>query len=227
MPRQHTVLGLITLLFLVVSSCKKDKEPFDLHYNYFPLEKGRYVVYAVDEIVIDDLLGKDDTLHYFIKTKIGDTIIDNEGRVARRYERYFRNAPNQQWTLKDVWTAIIENGRAELIEENQRIIKMVFAPDKYKEWNANAYNEYDPLSCYYRELHATASISGFSFDSTITVEQEDDSSFVHYKRKYEQYAKGIGMYYKFYKDLRIQSGDTLNVIKGAELYMRLIDYGIE
>lgn len=215
------------LIVLLVLSCKKDATPFNFHYDYFPLQHGHYVTYSVDHIIIDDALGQDDTLHYFIKAKIGDTITDNEGRVARRYERYFRTDVSQPWVLQDIWTTIIDNGRAELMEENQRTIKMVFAPTKFKEWNCNAYNTQDALDCYYRDLHVSASINGYSFDSTVTVEQEDFRSLVDYRRKYEQYAKGVGMYYKHYKHLRILNGDSTNVVKGTEIYMRLTGYGIE
>lgn len=227
MTNRFSLLGIFTIVLLVVFSCKKDDEPFNLHYDYFPLQQGRYVTYSVDHIIIDDALGQDDTLHYYIKAKIGDTIIDNEGRIARRYLRYYRDSLNHPWQLHDIWTGIIVNGRAELIEENQRTIKLVFAPDKFKEWNCNAYNTLDGLDCYYRDIHVPAGINGFSFDSTVTVEQEEFYSLVDYRRKYEQYAKGVGMYYKHYKHLRIANGDSTNVVKGTEIYMRLIGYGVE
>lgn len=227
LQRVFVYSALIISGFLIVFSCKKEDKPFDFQYDYYPLKKGCYVEYEVKQIIIDDALGQDDTLLYFIKTKIGDTIIDNQGRIAHRFERYLRYDPAQPWQLKDTWTTLIDGGRAELTEENQRIIKLVFAPTKFKAWNCNAYTIDKPLDCYYRDLYASSSINGFSFDSTVTVEQEHDSSAVDYRRKYEQYAKHVGMFYKHYKDLRIVAGDTLNVIKGKELYMRLIGYGIE
>ncbi|MDH4473987.1 MAG: hypothetical protein QE487_15375 [Fluviicola sp.] len=218
-------ITIIAVAFLV--GCKKN-EPVDLHYDYFPMDEGRFITYSVREINIDYALGLNDTLNYYVKTKIGDTITDNEGRVARRYERYFRDSLTQPWALQDSWTCIIASGRAELVEENQRTIKMVFTPDKYKEWNCNAYNSFDALDCYYRDLHEPASINGFSFASTMTVEQEDFHPILYfYRRKYEQYAKGVGMYYKHYKDFRLFGNDTLDVKKGKELIMRLIDYGTE
>lgn len=227
MTNTSRLLGIFTVLVLVIFSCKKDEEPFNFHYEYFPLQQGHFVVYEVDEIIIDDALGQDDTLHYYIKTKIGDTITDNQGRVARRYERYFRDSLNQPWELRDIWTAIIDLGRAELVEENQRVIKLVFAPDKFKEWNCNAYNTLDPLDCYYDNIHEADNMNGLSFESTVTVEQEDFQSLVDYRRKYEQYAEGVGMYHKFYKHLRIANGNPTNVVKGHEIYMRIIEYGME
>jgi hypothetical protein len=224
--RMKHFFGITIIATALLMGCKKS-EPVDMHYDYFPLEEGRYITYSVREINIDDALGLDETLNYYIKAKIGDTIMDNEGRIARRYERYFRDSLNQPWVLQDIWTGILASGRAELVEENQRTIKLVFAPDKYKEWNCNAYNTIDALDCYYSNIHEPGSINGFSFESTVTVEQEDYSNFVDYRRKYEQYAKGIGMYYKQFTDFRISGGNQSNVVKGKEIIMQLIDYGVE
>ena len=221
----HLLITGSCLIVLIIVGCKKENSGPNFHYDYYPVSEGRFVTYSVREIIIDDQLLQDDTLNYFIKTVIGDTITDNEGRIARRFERYFRDSVNHPWVLQDIWTTIIADGRAELVEENQRTIKLVFSPSKFKEWNCNTYSTLDPLDCYYRDIHKPASINGFSFDSTVTVEQEDFISVVDYRRKYEQYAKGVGMYYKHYKDFRIQNLDTLNVVVGKEVIMRLIDYG--
>lgn len=226
MRLKHFFVWTIVLSATLVG-CKKDNEPVNFHYELYPTNQGHYVTYSVREINIDDALGLNETLNYYIKAKIGDTIMDNQGRIARRYERYFRDSLNHPWALEDIWTTLIDGSRAELVEENQRIIKLVFKPDKYKEWNCNAYNSFDALDCYYREIFEPASINGFQFASTVTVEQEDFLSLVDYRRKYEQYAEGVGMYYKHFKDFRILNADTLNVVKGKELIMRLIDYGTE
>jgi hypothetical protein len=225
--RLKLLLSGSLVLMLLFAGCKKDPVTTDLQFGYYPLQQGRFVTYFVKEVTIDDDLQQNDTAYYYIKTVVGDTITDNEGRVARRYNRYFRDSLTQPWTLRDIWTAIVDGPRAELVEENQRTIKLVFAPTKFKEWNCNAYNTLGTLDCYYRDIHVPGSINGFQFDSTITVEQEDTWTFVDYRRKFEQYAKGVGMYYKHYKDFRINFGDSTNVVKGRELIMQLVDYGVE
>jgi hypothetical protein len=218
--------GSLLLVLLVFSACKKDNKAPNMHYDYFPLTEGRYVTYSVTRVYIDEDLHLNDTSKYFMKTVIGDTITDNEGRVARRYNRYVRQTENDPWTLQDIWTAIIDNGRAELVEENQRTIKLVFSPTKYKEWNCNSFNTKTALDCYYSDIHLPGMMNGFSFDSTITVEQEDYITHVDYRRKYEKYAKGVGMYLKYYRDYKINF-DTTQVVKGEELIMKLVDYGVE
>jgi hypothetical protein len=83
------------------------------------------------------------------------------------------------------------------------------------------------LNCYYRAINKKATIGALSFDSTLVVEQADFSSLIGYERKYEVYAKGVGMVYKYYKDLDIANFDTLNVKKGEELFLTINSYGIE
>jgi hypothetical protein len=219
---------VLSAFVLILGSCKKDQSTVDFHYDYFDLTPGRYITYQVKEIVHDaGAITQHDTMDYQLKTVIGDTVIDNQGRIAREFLRYKRNTSSDSWVLADVWTTIISERRAELIEENQRVVKMVFAPTINKVWDMNAYNTLGGLECYYRDVHIDYSINGFSFDSTVIVEQEDFSSLVDHRRKYEVYANGIGLVYKYYKHLEIQNFDSLNVKNGNELFYTLTSYGFE
>ena len=217
-----------TLLVLCFVSCKKDQANSNLHYEYFGLLPGRFVEYDVIEIHHDVNQNiKHDTLRYQLKTVIGDTLIDNEGRIARRFVRYKRGDSTQPWLQTDIWTAIIVDRRAELVEENQRLIKMVFAPTEDKKWNLNAFNSQDELNAYYRDIHSKRILGGQLFDSCLVVEQEDFFSLIDYRRKYETYSKNIGLISKYYKDLKIVGFDTTNVQFGKELYFDCYAFGFE
>lgn len=227
------ILSIITVIAFLVVSCKKDNPSIDFHHDFFPLEQGRFITYSVQEVVIDDDLGLNDTLRYYLKTVMGDVITDNEGRTVHRYERYVCDSLNHPWILQDIWTAVIENGRAELVEENQRTIKLVFAPSKHKTWNCNAFNNEEAIECYYTGLYKSETVSGFLMDSTVTVQiGEPDINKVLFIRKEERYAKGIGMYYKHFKDFQLEDTgssliDTTQIFKGKELLLYLVDYGIQ
>jgi hypothetical protein len=219
----------IGITLLVGASCKKgDNTPIDFHYNYWPTEQGHYVIYDVLEVRHDvQALVQRDTTRYQLKIQLGDTLTDLEKETARKFFRYTRATAADNWSLKDVWTTKISGNRAELVEENQRVIKLVFAPTTDKEWNANAFNQFVPLNCYYTNLHKPATINGIGFDSTITVEQEDFFSLIDHRRKYEVYAKGVGLVYKFYKHHEIMNFDTLDIRKGNEMHYKLISFGKE
>jgi len=220
---------LFGVLLTVFQACKKDPATVNFHYDYYDLTEGRFVIYDVLEIRHDQgATVKHDTLVYQLKTVIGDTIIDNAGRIARKFFRYKRNNISQEWIFSDVWTTIISENRAELVEENQRIVKLVFAPTISKVWDINAFNTFPKTEVYYRDIHKATNVNGLSFDSSLVVEQEDFLSLVDYKRKFEVYAKGIGLVRKYYKDLNIQSFDTINgVLNGKELFYQIRSYGIE
>ena len=111
--------------------------------------------------------------------------------------------------------------------ENQRIIKLVFAPTKNKEWDINSYNSFAPQMAYYENLHAPFSINGKEFDSTVTVIQADFFSLVDYQKQREVYAKKVGLVEKYYKDIVIENFDTLQPKTGREIFYRLIDFGVE
>jgi hypothetical protein len=233
-PYLRVVISKLYIFFLAVVllisgySCKKDNSTPDFKYDYFDLTPGRYITYDVTEISHDAGASiPHDTSKYQIKTVIGDTIIDNEGRVARKYLRYKRVNSSLPWTLNDIWTTIIVDRRAELIEENQRMIKMVFSPSIYKEWDLNAFNTQDPLLCYYGWIDEPYNLNGLQFDSTVRVEQDYEFNLVRFKSKHETYAKGVGLVWKYYKDLTIGGFDTLNVSNGDELYMKAIEFGFE
>lgn len=218
------IISLLFLLFLV-DACKKQDPVPSFHEEYFGMEEGRYVIYDVVDIIHDADLAQHDTAYYQLKTQWGEPYIDNLGRNAREFNRYIRNTVNDPWEHIDLWTGIIIDRRAELIEENQRVIKMVLAPTAAKVWDANAYNIYDELESYYDDIHKEKTIGGTFFDSTVVVEQADEKNFIDDIRIYEIYAKGIGLVKKFYKKNNYQG--TPEVDKGKELYYTYNSSGIE
>ena len=80
----------IIFFLLLLISCGKDQPVVDLNLyeSYFPLEIGSYVDYQVLEVNHDlNSETPHDTLSYFLRTIIGDTITDNEGRIANKFIR--------------------------------------------------------------------------------------------------------------------------------------------
>jgi hypothetical protein len=226
--KTHNYLIVFGLFLLVLASCKKNDVP-EFHHEYFGMEEGRFIVYDVVEIVHDNGLNQHDTLVYQLKTIWADTFVDNQGRVAREFHRYVRSTSSEPWVLQDVWTGIIDGIRAELVEENQRVVKLVFAPTQNKQWDANAYNQDPEQICFYRDIHGDTIIDNVTFDPTLVVEQEQFNSLIDSVHRYEMYAKNVGLIYKYERDLHFQI-DTQSQIylnEGREKYYRFVSTGIE
>lgn len=209
----------------IFTACKKKKQVItSFQYEYFGSDEGNFVIYDVTQIIHETA---SDTFNYQLKTLIGDTITDNEGRITNKFWRYTRANDTEEWQVQDLWTCVIDDGRAELVEENQRKIKLVFIPTVNKEWNINAFNPEEEDLAYYRDINDEKSFYGYNFDSTLVVEKEDFFSLVDKRRRYETYAKNIGLVDLYHKDLTIQNFDTLDIQNGTELYYRLNSYGKE
>lgn len=214
----------ISTIVLLALACKKTETP-SFHTEYFGLSEGRFVIYDVVDITHDAQVSQHDTLIYQLKTHWGEEYIDNEGRVCRKFRRYTRDSSAANWTLKDTWYGLIDGIRAELVEENQRKVKLVFSPTKDKAWDENAYSTLPTQDCYYNDIHKTKTIGGTQFDSTVVVEKIDETNALITKRFYEVYAKNIGLIEFYFMDNDYQF--STEVYKGKELYLTFNSAGFE
>jgi hypothetical protein len=224
--KKHWLFYSFFLILIAVSCKKKETAPVDLKYDYFQLVEGAFVEYDVTYIFHDVALLKHDTINYQIKTQIGDTVIDNSGRIARKFNRYVRETSADSWILKDVWTAIIVDGRAELVEENQRKVKLLFAPTEDKTWNINQFNMGETMNASYDSLDVARTIQNLAFDKTLIVREQKYTTLIDKIEKYEIYARGVGMIFKQDIDLTYNFGEAIPK-KGTEYYYQINNYGIE
>ncbi len=225
----RSVLLLSLSLILFASSCKKEPSPAvisSFHYGYYPIKEGSFWIYQVTEIIHDENAAiPHDTISYQLKTEIGDTLIDNEGRIVNRFNRYKRSNSFASWVISDVWTTVLANNRAELVEENIRRVVLRFPVKTATIWDPNQFNFLPSLQAYYEDLHEPFSLGAIQSDSTVHVISAKELTLVSYQNQYEVYAKQIGLVKKYYKDLQISNFDTLDVSQGKELYFSLLEYG--
>lgn len=214
---------------ILMQACEKDTaEQISFDYAYYDLTPGRFCIYNVVDIEHDENQAvQHDTAYYQLKTVIGDTFVDNSGRITRKFLRYTRDSIQYNWQLKDVWTTLVENNKAELVEENQRIVKLVFKPTYEKVWNINMFNTSSKINAKYASIDQNYTIGNQVYSNTLKVDIQNFFSLVDDRVKYEIYAKNIGLIYKYFKDNTIANFDKNNVKKGKELYYTLVSYGIE
>ena len=192
-----------------------EPENADLGLEYFPLEVGRYIDYQVEDIQYT-LLNPPDTNRYQIRELIAEEFTDIEGNPAFRLERYRRIDANASWRLDSVWQAKRNNNQAIIIQNNRALIKLVFPLEEGIEWVGTAFFKNTKTDTVINNMTQDTTIQetfigdryeiqrfnqpltlgSFSFDSTLTVIQKNDSNRVNIDRRKEVYAANVGLVYK-------------------------------
>ncbi|CAN5648109.1 hypothetical protein BH11BAC1_BH11BAC1_18530 [soil metagenome] len=222
------LLAAATVLsFAILSSCGKESlEVPAPSLNYFPTEKGKYVIYDVDSIVhsTDDNENDDSVYfyHYQVKEIIDTPFTDGEGKERQVVVRYYRTDSTQEWSFNIVWSQSLTNTSAYRWEDNIPYHKLGFPISGEIEWNGNDKNTLEEEMYHYKNIHASKTYNNIAFDSTLTVIQRDDNNFVEKIYGAEVYASGIGMIYKERDDLRKTSGI---IVSGTEFKMVVNSYG--
>lgn len=213
---------LIILAFL--TSCKKDKDlpPADLGYNYYPNNVGHWVSYHVDSVAWNAFDGTVDTFHYQIKEIIESIFTDNQGRPTMRIERYIRQSDTNAWVIKNVWYANRTASTAERVEENIRYIKLIFPVNLSAVWNGNAYNSLSEQDYTYTTVYKPYSVGIYTFDSSLTVTQKDQATYIDTDYAIEVYAKHAGLVYKKFIHKVTQPGEPLD---GMDYSYTIINWG--
>lgn len=219
--KRYTPLLAGLLLLAAMVSCKKSTgEGPNFHYTYFPYESGYWVEYNVDSMWHDN---GSDTARYQLREVMADAYYDNEGRLSYRFERYKRDSSHHPWVLEDVWSVTRTQTRLERVEENIRLIKLLFPVKRNDRWDGNLYNVYDEEEYMVYDAHETMTINGFTFDSTAHVIQADRNNLVDSIYKEEIYAAGVGLVYRQFRELDF--GNSQAGIIGNEYYLTVTGYG--
>lgn len=232
--------GLVFLAFaftVFFQSCKdtKDNYNIDYSYNYYPIDSGHYVIYEVDSILYTyNGQYTRDTARYQIKELITDTFYDGENNLCYRLETFKRYSSSAQWEVYKVWK--IERTPTTLLktEDDLKFVSLVFPPAEGEEWNGNIYlpssgiyGVFQDWNYTYSLIHKPYSINGFSFDSTLTVEEIDDESLIEKRLRKQVYAAGVGMIYREWEVLtkqNVQKDWQDGPENGFRIRMRLIDH---
>lgn len=206
---------IVYSLSLFLFSCKKENnQGVYLGYDYFPTNVGHWIIYQCDSVYYNSFKSPKagwDTINYQIREVIDSIYSDNEGRPTIRIVRYKRMAgdstPWSSIVLKEkVWSGNLLSSTAQRQEDNYRYIKLIFPVNLNSQWNGNADNTLPAYNYQYTAVNTPASIGSAHFDSTLTVLQLNNSTFLEYQYYLEQYATNVGLVYRKVIDY---STDTL------------------
>lgn len=213
------ILGVgLALLLVGLVGCSRTIEEFDPpSYAYFPLETGKYKVYSVDSTVYDEYNCTVSTSNFQIKEVTGNTVLDGENQLAYKVERYKRQNPSLPWNPVGVWIEKIADQQVQRVEENQRLIPLVFPIKENQKWDGivfirrdtlvpiqggviDMYKDWDDFRLVEIDVPYVDPTTLLSYAQTTLVLQADKENNIERRYSMERYAKGVGL---IYKEMRI------------------------
>ncbi|MBK8775510.1 MAG: hypothetical protein IPQ27_12740 [Chitinophagaceae bacterium] len=235
-------LVLAFMAFLAVS-CSKSTEiyPSATIEDFAPMQIGKYITYRLDSTVTTNFGVAFEVHTYEVKFLVDAQITDNLGRPAYRIFRYIRNNPGQAWLPDNTFTATNTGTSFEFVENNLRYIKLKLPIKDNYSWKGNSYIESTSINTelmylydwdyFYENAYQPATVGSMVLDSTITINQREDSVGVpitpetQYAEKNiskEIYAKNIGMVYRNFLHWEFQRVN--NSYTGYGVTYTLIDH---
>lgn len=225
------------VLTLLIFSCRKEvvDDLGDRGKSFYPYSEGLWWEYDVDSTFYNDFSG-DTLISSYILREEFVSYFDSSGLSAIRIERFRRANENESWQGPRVWWTYLTEQGAVKVEENIPYVKINYPVKNNLGWNGNRLNFLDPLTYVYQNTDEPLSLNGNTFDSTVTVMQNDNETLLGKKLYYEKYARNVGLIQVEITDISgfIDSdnvADTLakpilNRIKSGVVYsQRIRDWG--
>lgn len=165
-------------------------------------------MYRVDSIAYDDNGAQTiDTFYYQYKEEIGEEYTDDAGKQAFIVKRYYRDNDSTEWIPTTNYTVQLVGNTLQKVEDNVRIVKLVFPLRDRLSWDGNMYNNKgDQLFRIidYKKAYALNNVSVTS----LKVQQWNIQNFIEEIKRYEIYADNIGMVELLFDSLNTQDSGT-------------------
>lgn len=208
---------MATSMLLSVLSCKKSTEELNTVplTDYAPMTVGKYITYQLDSLVFTNFGTVAEMHSYQVKITVDALTTDALGRPAYRLFRYIKYNGTPNWIPDNTFWAIHTGNTYEFIENNLRFLKLMQPVRENFSWKGNVFIDtrsantdfrfMDDWDYVYENVNQPATVGTFTFDSTLTVNQREDSlglpivpetQYAEKTLAKEIYAKNIGMVYR-------------------------------
>ena len=224
---------IIAVLFgvCILFSCHQKDREVDadslLGYDYYPLDSGRYWIYAVH--VLDYNATNLDTT-YQVKEVIYDTF-HFTNQVFYTIYRFYREDDLSAWPIQpdSVWTVTRDANQLSIKENNIEYIRLCFPMKSGNRWDGNAKNAFGEEKYTLKNVGGSYSYDSYNYPQTVRAEESNVTSFVNKDVRNIVYAKDIGPVYKKYESLTYKSDvgsiGQFIIEYGHIVEQKLIDYG--
>jgi len=205
-----STLFFLFILFALSSCTRLSDFSLDPGYDYYPLETGHTTVYEVDSVIYSPLLaGGRDTFRWELKTVIGDTFQDAEGRSAFFVDHYWRRKGEKSWQRPKRGIVLNTGQRIEYQYNNIRLIPFVFPPVKGESWEGTAFIPDNDTFAFYRDWKNTflsvdeaLDRDSMYFEQTAHVLEVEEENLLEYRHSEARFARGTGLVERIQFNLR-------------------------
>ena len=187
-----TYLGLWVALLLGSLGCERSNSPYPTPgYTYFPLIPGQSAEYEVTETTYA-LAQSPSTRTYQLRETTGAPYTDASGQSVYPLERARKNQQGE-WVADSVFLAWRTVNQALRVENGVTLVKIQFPIYEGTRWNGNVFNTQPEQTYHITSLNKAVKTRFGTYDRTLTVVQQNDSTLLSLRRSQEIYAQDIGL----------------------------------
>lgn len=182
---------VLFVLVLAFAACERADAPqVDPGYDYFPLTTGSFREYEVTETRYA-LAQPAQTRNYQIREALGSKYTDASGQDVYPLEGSIREG--NTWRADSISLIWRTADRAFRSENGLTFVKIQFPVKEGLRWDGNLYNTLTERLFEIKKGNKPLTLGAFTFDQTLTVVQQNDSTLLSLHRSQETYARNIGL----------------------------------
>jgi hypothetical protein len=217
-----SLLGL-----LVLASCKNETlPPVSLEPSVYSLQPGNEFVYQVDSIHYNDFSNRIDTFRFQMRERVDSVIEQSSSTKKIRIFQESLDPSTQSWNPISTVLVTYAPGVVRTTEDNNQFIRLILPIYEGNSWKGNVLTNNDPWNndweYYYYDVWRSKEINGRNFDSTVSVNWVESTTFIDEMLGEETYAQGIGRIYRRFKNIRFKTNG--NIESGTDVTWKIISW---
>jgi|TARA_B110000902_G_scaffold207767_1_gene236889 hypothetical protein len=196
----------IILAIMSLAACTKLKDaPAELP-HYYPLALNDYSTFAIEELQHDAFREETDTIYYWLKETVADTVRDNTGQLAYTIEIEQSNDSGRTWEFITYGLAHKDNFSAQRMVNNKRTVVLSFPLRERKSWDINELNIEDMKTARYFDVDQAYTLVGVAYSNSLRVDLGNDVDPFFQEVEEEIYARGKGLIWRKKLSVETQPG---------------------
>jgi hypothetical protein len=222
----------LAALFILLVACNSDEHrKVDIGLDYFPLQKGFYQVYTVDETQYSEV-SDPETSHYEIMTEVVDSFPNTgEGTYTYVIYRSRRDDSSAEWEYMDTWSARVDGNEVVQTEGNTPFVKLILPVRNATTWNGNKYNTLGDDSYLVKMVDEPYTLGNIHFEKSLVVEQEKNEDPIVFRDiRQEYYAREAGLISREITQLYYCTDNGClgqqEIKSGIEFIQQITEYGV-